>query len=558
MMESSAAVSASAGSRTCPQTRGGMPLVGLMILIAFCVRAAYATAPHVCFGDEACYLWLAKNLFSGVGYTYYNGQPDFHFPPLFPVVLGALNWLVGDWETVSRVAYVIFGSLLPLPVYLLGRDMYSPRIGVVAGFMAAAFPAYTTGILFAETLSEPLYLLCLFTGIYFAYRASRCERIAPAAGAGGLLGLAQLTRSESQVYLFIALVFLAGAVYFRGRPRWSRGAAQLAVVVGTFLLAVFPYAIYLHHHLGSWRIDAKSTTSYTTTRGLVTHNGTVFQRDTWGLNSAGEVLYFADTSDRSLPELLVTEYRGRVLSDVKANAKNLWNSFQKPSVCGRWMLLLAVGGFAANRVLRRRPSGDVLNALVMASLAPVLIFFVVDRLTYGALLAVILWGACGIDLLLHLIETLGARAGGRLAGTRVALQGIVIALVLSYFARSGYRYFQKSLPDQDEVWACAEWLEKNTPPDAVVMTVNFEVSFHAGRGWLPVPVADTGSVLDYGRKRGATHLCLRGRYLDRRPDQRRELYEQAATTADLELLVKSGENKGEPVFVVYRLKPRSS
>jgi hypothetical protein len=60
------------------------PLFLLVLLVAIGIRVAYALKPHVCFGDESCYLWLARNLATGAGYTYYDGQPELHFPPLFP------------------------------------------------------------------------------------------------------------------------------------------------------------------------------------------------------------------------------------------------------------------------------------------------------------------------------------------------------------------------------------------------------------------------------------------------------------------------------------------
>src|SRR5262245_54957757 len=81
-------------------------LAASVILAGFLLRLAYALAPHVAFADEPYYLWLAKSLFAGEGYSYYAGRPELHLPPLFPIVLGMLHWIVPDWEVVSRVAYV--------------------------------------------------------------------------------------------------------------------------------------------------------------------------------------------------------------------------------------------------------------------------------------------------------------------------------------------------------------------------------------------------------------------------------------------------------------------
>jgi len=171
-MASNSCLSGCPGEGPCPPSpeavgAGRWPpcvLVLLVLLLAVVLRILYALPRHACCTDESFYLWLARNLFGGEGFTYYCGKPELHFTPLFPVVLGILQWIVRDWEAVSRVAYVIFGGLLPLPVYFLAREMHGRRVGLAASFLVAVLPAFTSGFLFADTMSEPLYLFCLFWG----------------------------------------------------------------------------------------------------------------------------------------------------------------------------------------------------------------------------------------------------------------------------------------------------------------------------------------------------------------------------------------------------------
>ncbi len=531
------------------------PLLAAVLLGGLAVRAAYASARHLCFGDESCYLWLAQNLSSGAGYTYYNGTPELHFPPLFPVALGVLNWIVRDWEAVSRVAYVLLGSLLPLPVFLLGKDMYGRRVGLIASLLTAVLPAFTTGILFAETLSEPLYLLCLFTGIYFVFKASVSRAYRHFTLAGVMLSLAYLTRSEGQLYFAVGIIFLAGVLRFYRSLPLAEATLRLLACAAAFLLVASPYVIYLHSHTGHWALDTKTTTSYTTTRGLVHHDGEAFQRDTWGLSEKGEVKYYAHEVGESLPELLLGKYRDRIIPDVRANLGNAWNALQRPWVCGRWFLALALLGFTGAIAGRRRYSTEVLNLMVAGSLASVLVFFITERFLYGLLLPILLWSACGLDLLLQAIEKAPVPASRSFRVACRGLQAVILAGIVGYLGLAGWRHFETKTPQQDEAWAAASWLKANTPPGAVVMSTGPEVAFHAGRRWLPAPVASRAEVVAYGRKRGATHLCIRGRYLRVRPDQKRELYDGAGDFDDLELLVRSGGKPSDPSFVVYRLKP---
>ena len=534
----------------------GPVLVLLLVGVAAVARIVCALPTHVAFGDEACYIWLAKNLFSGLGYTYYDNRPEVHLHPLFPITLSLLNHAARNWETVTRFAYVLFGSLLPLPVYFLGRDIYGSQIGLIAGFLTAILPAFTTGILFAETLSEPLYLLCLFSGFFFVYRASIRQHMGTYALAGASLALAYLTRAEGTIYIGLGLAYLL-LILLWYRPTTVRGGTlRLAIFLGVFLALALPFVFYLHFQTGRWALTTKSTTSYTTTRALVDHDPAQFQRDTWGLNEKNEVKYYAQDFDRGILQLLSGEYRGRVIRDVKANIRNAYNTLLRPWVCGRVLLLLAFLGLFAAPWSRTRFAAEVFNFLIACSLATMLVFFVTERFLYGLLLPIIFWAACGVDQIFTWIETTDFPAVPAGSPARRVLQGAAIVLLTGYLGLTAHRYLQDKSDSLAEVLDAAAWLKKNTPENAVVMSTNMEVAFHAGRRWLPLPVASRADVAAYGKAHGATHLCLRGHYLALRPEQKKELFDEGGKFPDMEMLVKSGGNPPESSFVVYRLSAR--
>lgn len=533
---------------------GVKTVLALIVLLGLVIRVLYGLAPHVAFGDESCYVWLAQNLCSGQGYNYYNGQAELHFPPLFPLVLGALHWVVRDWEAVTRIAFALFGCLLALPVYRLASRMYSERAGLGAALLTAIAPAFTSGVLFAETLSEPLYLLCMFSGLAFAYTAGMERRLRDACLAGAFLALANLTRSEGQLYFLVGAVFLVGAACFLRPRRIGRGVLVLAAYGTLFLAVCFPYVLYLHSHTGLWALDTKSTTSYTTTRALVAKDGIGFQRDTWGLNDRGEVNYYAHEFGQPLSTLLLGKYQDRVWSDIKTNFATARAAFLRPQVFGRWLLVLAGVGLCGALWVHRRVSAEALNLLVLGSLGAVLVFFITERFLYGLLLPLLLWAGVGLDCIARWGESWSSN---RSRYVQSALQAGLVAglgIFTAYTAYQGYLYWQRKSPEQTEVLAAAKWLRENTPADAVIMAANTEVAFHAGRKWLPVPVASRERVVKYGEERGATHLTLRGRYLERRPEQNRELFEGARDFDDLQFLTRFGVNEGEPRFVVYALK----
>jgi hypothetical protein len=536
---------------------------GLVLFLAAAAvvpRVIYALSPHVCFGDEACYLWLAENLFSGRGYTYYAGRPETHLPPLFPIALGILNWIVRDWEVVSSVAYVVFGSLLLIPVTLLARAMYGQRPALIAALLVAFAPAFTSGFLFTGTASEPLYVFLVFTGIHCVFRAAMSQRPGFHAAAGVAFSLACLTRPEgfgffagSLVYLLLTLV-----VWRPVPPR--RAAAGLALYVAAFLVTASPYMAYLHHHTGSFSLSDKETTSYTTTRGLVDRDFTAFQSDTWGLDAHGEVKYYAGGGRSLWFDLLPGEYHDRVLRDVKKNAFTAADLLSASWVYGRVLMVLGILGLLAVPWKEGRVRAEALNLICVMPVFVFFLFFVRERHLYGSLLPFYLWAALGVG---HSLEWIAATEfPGVLARRRArrVMKVLFLSGLMAYLLFKGHAFFARKDASATEVWSAARWLQENTPPEAVVLSTGPEVAFHARRRWLPVPVANREELVAYARRHGGTHVILRGKYLNVRPEQEADLFTNARSDEDLELRARFGtmddeqrDDSQDPVFVVYRV-----
>lgn len=535
-----------------PRGRLDLVLVGLLILGA-AVRIAYALPLHVAFGDESCYVMLAQNLFSGSGYTYYAGHSEVHFPPLFPIVLGLLHAVGFEWEAVTRAAFVIFGCATIIPVYLLARSIYSRRIGRLAALMVALLPAYTSGILFGQTMGEPLFLFLLVIGIYGAHWASREQGIRFYVLSGSMFCLAYLARPEAILYAFVTFVFLTGYLLFRMPLKPRAAGLRLLAYWGAFLLLAAPYVIYLHGVTGEWTLTTKDTTSYTTTRALVTHDGDKFQADTWGLTENGEIKYFTHEPGPGLFALLAGPYRHRVVSDVRTNLASLISSVRKSKLFGYVLLFLSILGLLGSPWRRNRTWSELYNLLLLLPTTVFLLFFIADRLLYPALIPLILWAAAGTDHILHWIESTDLPGVLDVRGGRKVLQGLFIAVVSAYLINRGWFFFSMQRAEQDEVWEASVWLRENTPEHAVVMSTGPEVAFHAGRRWLPVPYASLSDLVAYARSHNADYICIRGRYLAVRLQQRVELFYNAKDHEGLELVRKSGWTPKNS-FVVYRVK----
>ena len=110
-----------------------LALVGI-IIFALAIRLYYffVTRGQTLWWDEAEYLATAKHWAFNVPYDL-NPQR----PPLFQL-LGAITFLFGLGETFIRFAWVLLPSVfLVFVIYLLGKEMYNKKVGLIAAFIAA-------------------------------------------------------------------------------------------------------------------------------------------------------------------------------------------------------------------------------------------------------------------------------------------------------------------------------------------------------------------------------------------------------------------------------------
>ncbi|HEX7122721.1 MAG TPA: hypothetical protein VF178_10165, partial [Gemmatimonadaceae bacterium] len=110
-------------------TRGRLTLLAISALairlVIFAARGAFIGF------DEGYYLLLARNLWSGHGYTL-NGLPHVVFSPLYPVLTGGLARLTGDLIWAGRLVSAIASAALVIPTFYLARRIADERSAWIA------------------------------------------------------------------------------------------------------------------------------------------------------------------------------------------------------------------------------------------------------------------------------------------------------------------------------------------------------------------------------------------------------------------------------------------
>ncbi|HVA42827.1 MAG TPA: glycosyltransferase family 39 protein [Acidimicrobiales bacterium] len=206
-----------------------------------------ATRHLILVNDPADYQRLAVSIAAGHGFgrtvVAPGGGPTAFRPPLWPLFLAGLYWLVGVHVTVARAVEVVLGTLSVGLVGVLAAQLWSRGPARVAMGLAAVYPPLLLagGSLLSESLSLPLELGTLAAALA-ARRSPRPARWILACGVG--CGLDILCRPDS--FVLLVPVCLLVAV-----PWMSPGRAAPAVVVVLAGLTVTPWlirdAVVMHH-----------------------------------------------------------------------------------------------------------------------------------------------------------------------------------------------------------------------------------------------------------------------------------------------------------------------
>ena len=92
-----------------------MILALAIAVAALALRLAVAESLPVIDADGVAYVTIARQ-FQETGSPFH---PLFH--PLYPICIGLIQPLVGDWETTARLVSAIFGALMIVPAFVLAR-----------------------------------------------------------------------------------------------------------------------------------------------------------------------------------------------------------------------------------------------------------------------------------------------------------------------------------------------------------------------------------------------------------------------------------------------------
>jgi hypothetical protein len=156
--------------------------------------------------------------------------------PAYPVAIAGLHRILGGtgpeaWQAAAQGASIVAAVLLVMPLYLVAAEMFGASVSWLA--VALSYLVPLTGHVMADALSESLFLLFFFWGVWTALRFLKDGVFGWLPPTVGFAALAYWVRPEALVLPATLIATLALIPLLRSTrlywPRWWAAVAFLTI-----------------------------------------------------------------------------------------------------------------------------------------------------------------------------------------------------------------------------------------------------------------------------------------------------------------------------------------
>jgi 4-amino-4-deoxy-L-arabinose transferase-like glycosyltransferase len=203
--------------------------LALLVRIVYNATVAHGYIPEY---DAQSYNTIALNLIHEHCFCLASHVPTVGRAPFWPWLIAGIYTLTGQANAHARLFLCFVGAGTCTIVYLWTRDIFSQRVGIITGIIAALY----TGLFIYDgwLYTESLYTFLLLVFAYCLYRLQYTGQLRWAAVSGVALAAASLTRPNGLFYLGLLFVWAVLVVRARLLP-WQ--TAVRGVLIVTLLTA---------------------------------------------------------------------------------------------------------------------------------------------------------------------------------------------------------------------------------------------------------------------------------------------------------------------------------
>lgn len=466
---------------------GGRRGTAILLATIFVLSLAQGVALsgfHTIVGyDASNYIEIAQNLVSGRGYTTsyisfpYLKNPiphqDLYRPPLLVYFIAALFVIAGAGFEVAKLAPVIFGALLPIVTYLLGRELFGHRVGLISA--VAVFLSGEVMFFSIQVLTETQFTFLFIASAYLLLRWYRTGSIRHVLAFGVMLGISFLSRPQA---LLMAPLLLPPVFFRKDSLRLAFSKKMLVQAVAAIVLFLIIAA--------PWMMRSFSLT------GNPLHSDTdVLIRYAGSLNSESEML----SIDMNIPTLQ---------QNILSNPAQFFLSWARRAThlfyeTGPLLtpLIFAFSMFGILLSFRRYRLHAPLYCLMAVYLAFFALSFVISRYMFPLLPIFVVYSISGMH-----------EFSGFFRSHQKAVFSVIIVASLGLSWLTGVNKIMEMHGAERVEWkAAGEWIMAtgNTQP---IMSLDPSIAYYAKSPWVVIPYNNLSETLEFARSYNVSYLIF--------------------------------------------------
>jgi len=490
-----------------------------ILILAFFSRFYFFSQEGFVTTDGVQYLLSGKNLVETGKYEIF-GSPQLIFPPGYSLAVGITDIFFNNLVFSARFVSFIAGFLSVYLFYLIGKELYNKKTGLLASFFVATFHFFI--FISQETWSESLHILFVLITIYLYLKLIKNYKISLAILLGLSISLTYLIRPEGIVFLLLAIIFL----FQRSRNlKFKKAFAGSSIIIVTFFIAAAPYFYFLYQNTGKLCLTAKAKPNLIT--GIILNGKDVDDMNKSDVNFYEKTFsnYDEETNSIKLPEEFTNiSARGTIFNDpnefLKRYLKGFWSEIKV--LADQYLLnIFLIPIFALFIFLLR--TRKLFKEIFILSLFPAIFllmfpaFHLESRYLLQVMVFIILLSSLGLSMKSKAVLNIKGLKFSSALFLKV-LKFMIIFLVFCNFIAI-YINSLYSAPDYPlEHKLVGEYLKDSPdydPEKSVIMSRKPFAAFYAEskKGSVPIPYTSPENILRFAKARNVSYIVIDERWL---------------------------------------------
>ncbi|NCF74921.1 MAG: hypothetical protein GWO87_00315, partial [Xanthomonadaceae bacterium] len=505
--------------------------------------------------DGVNYLLSGKNLVETGKYELF-GSPQLIFPPGYSLAVGITDIFFNNLVFSARFVSFIAGFLSIYLFYLVGRELYSKKTGLLASFFATTLHPFI--LISQETWSESLYIFFVLTVIYLYLRLIKNYKISLAILLGLSIGITYLIRPEGIIFLLLAAIFL----FQKSRNlKFKKAFVGSLIIIFAFSIIAAPYLYFLYQNTGRLCLTAKAKPNLIT--GIILGGKNMDNMSKSNVNFYEKTFsnYDEETNSIKLPKEFAN-------IGVKETVLNNPNEFLKRYTKGFWseikvlfseysfgiflipIIALFIFSFKAKKSFKKIFILFLFPAIFLL-LFP--FFHLESRYLLQVTVFIILLSSLGLSVKSRAILNIKGFKFSSALFLRI-LKFMVIFLVFCNFIAIYINslYYMPDYPLEHKL--VGEYLKNSPnydPERSIVMSRKPFAAFYAGskKRSVPIPYTNPENILRFAKARNVSYIVIDRRWLGIR-DNYKEMANLDRYFKDVELFYEDNSVKPVKVFKI--------